>query len=74
MCYHPFFFPWFWILPIVLIVILLFRRPWRRRWSGRPLFGAPLEKSPEDILAERFAKGELDEKEYNDRRTVLKST
>ena len=60
MCYHPFFFPWFGIVFLVIVFLFLFRRPWHRHWRrGGDYYGALLEKSPENILAERFAKGEI---------------
>jgi uncharacterized membrane protein len=73
MCFHPFCFPWFGIFAI-LFLVLFFRRPWHRHWwrRGGSCYETPWEKSPEEILAERFAKGEIDEKEFNERMTVLK--
>ncbi len=75
MCYHPFYFPWFGSFAILFLILFFFRRPWwhRHGWRGGPFYGNPMEKSPEDILAERFAKGEIDEKEYNERIGVLKN-
>ncbi|RWK79424.1 MAG: SHOCT domain-containing protein, partial [Mesorhizobium sp.] len=34
----------------------------------------PSRQSPIDILQERFAKGEIDQKEYDDRRRTLSGT
>jgi putative membrane protein len=57
------FFP-FWILFWVGVVFLLFRfAPWRGRSRRGP--GA------QEILAERFARGEIDAAEYTARREVL---
>ncbi len=57
------FFP-FWILFWIAVVFLFFRfAPWRRRSGGRP--------SAHEILAERFARGEIDAAEYTARREVL---
>ena len=71
MCYH---FPWFGIFAILFLILVFFRRPWwhRHGWHGGP-YGSMWGNSPENILAERFAKGEIDEKEYNDRMAVLKN-
>ena len=54
----------FWILLIGTIVFVLRRRggpPWAR---GRA--------TGESVLAERFARGEIDEQEYRERLSVLK--
>jgi putative membrane protein len=61
--WHWWFFP-FWILFWVAVVVAVLRlRPWRRRGGRRP--------SAQEILAERFARGEIDAAEYTDRRNVL---
>ena len=59
--------PWFLFVPLVwfaffLTVVLLFRRRWGgwHRWS-----------SAEDVLAERYAKGEISADEYHQRLGVL---
>ncbi|MBI1843331.1 MAG: SHOCT domain-containing protein [Actinobacteria bacterium] len=55
----------FWGLVAWLIVTL------SRGSSGG---GGPLQRSAEDILAERFARGEIDEDEYTNRLNALRST
>jgi putative membrane protein len=61
--WHWWFFP-FWILVWVAVVVAVLRfGPWRRRGRGRP--------SAQEILAERFARGEIDTAEYAARRDVL---
>ena len=62
---------WIPVLPVVpLFVIglwvLLFTLVIRRRWRMAP------GQSAESVLAERFARGEIDEAEYRKRRTVLR--
>lgn len=59
--------PWFPIFPLIFIaiwiaIILTFRRRWRQfpRQSGQ------------SVLAERYARGEIDEVEYRKRREVLR--
>jgi putative membrane protein len=53
------------IVGVIALVAVLLRRP-----SGQPLpFSAG--RAPLDILKERFARGEIDKAEYDDRRRVL---
>ena len=59
--------PWFPIFPLVfiaiwLVVIVTFRRRWRH---------AP-RHTGQSVLAERYARGEIDEVEYRMRREVLR--
>ena len=64
--------PWFPFFPLVPILFIglwfvLLRTFGRRRWAhaGR--------HSGESVLAERFARGEIDEAEYRQRRAALRS-
>ena len=71
-------FPFFFLIPIFWIVVLvvafaLFRRGARRRWA---IYGGPSSgphRSPEATLSERFANGEIDEVEYRSRLEVLRA-
>ena len=54
----PLLFVGLWVLVVVTVV-----RRWRR-WDHR---------SGEGVLAERFARGEIDEADYRTRREVLRS-
>jgi putative membrane protein len=60
-------FPWFPLFPLfflglwVLLFVTVGRR-WRR----------PYRQSGEMVLAERYARGEIDESEYRERRAVLR--
>ncbi len=57
------------IAAIVVVVVLAVR------WLGGPSHGgaiyAPLGKTPLDILKERFAHGEIDKDEFEERRRTL---
>ncbi|MCU1416957.1 MAG: hypothetical protein JWP32_1131 [Schumannella sp.] len=77
-----FLIPLFWILVIVLIVSLVARR--RRHWGHGyghggwgnygPWAQAQAARSAESTLAERFAQGDIDEKEYRARLEVLRAS
>lgn len=60
----------FWGLLVVAAVAL-----WRAgdRGSGRGAEGSGTARTPEQLLDERFARGEIDEEEYFRRRDVLRS-
>lgn len=61
--WHWWFSP-LWILFWVVVIVALVRLvPWRRRDRRRP--------NAQEILAERFARGEIDAAEYASRRDVL---
>jgi putative membrane protein len=55
----------FWVLVITLVILAA------RGWS-RPSSEAP--QGPGDILAERFARGEISEQEFRDRSRALEGT
>jgi putative membrane protein len=64
---HPWgFYPWFpflWIGLWIIVAIVVFRRfGQRRRWSN----------SPEAVLGELYARGEITETEYRSRLAVLR--
>ena len=66
--HHHGWFPWFPLVPLFFIGvwIFLFAFVFRRRWR---MGGGP---SGEAVLAERYARGEIDEQEYRQRREVLR--
>lgn len=71
-----FLIPIFWILVIGLIIFLVARR--RREWAQAGpggYYGPPWMRgaSAESTLAERFAKGDIDETEYRARLEVLRT-
>jgi putative membrane protein len=57
----------FWAL-IITLGVLLFRALARTENPGTPLAGP----TPERVLAQRFARGEIDEDEYHRRLTALR--
>lgn len=57
----------FWILVLVLIVGAVW-------WAFRAAGGSPpIKDSPEDILRRRYAKGEIDKEEFEQRLKDLRS-
>lgn len=50
----------FWLAVIATVVVLLWRR------------GAGDTRSARSVLAERYARGDIDEQEYSERRAVLR--
>ena len=79
-----FLIPLFWILLFVLIFGLIGRR-WRRHawgghgggyghWGHGAWAQAAAARSAESTLAERFAQGDIDEKEYRARLEVLRAS
>ena len=59
----------FWALVIVGIVVLV-----RHLGGSRQGSGTPGGTGPEQILAERFARGEIDEAEYRQRIDTLRAS
>lgn len=54
----------FWVLILVTIVLFM-------RWLWNAGQGSSLQKTPLDILKERYAKGEIDKKEFEERKKDL---
>ena len=59
-------FSWIFSVLIILLVVFLISRFWR---GGHHRAG----NNALDVLAQRFANGEIDENEYREKRDVLKS-
>lgn len=57
----------FWILLIVAIVLLV-----KVLWGSGSGLGRTQEKSPLDILNERYARGEIDKAEFDQKKHDLK--
>ena len=68
--YGMIFGPLFMIVVIaaVIALVLLFARSLGGPWQGAP---PPALRTPLDNLKERFARGEIDKSEYEERRRVL---
>jgi putative membrane protein len=67
------FGPLFMILILVAVIVVAV---FLVRWVGGPWQGTaphypPLGRTPLDILRERFARGEIDKEEFEERRRVL---
>jgi putative membrane protein len=58
----------FWVVTIAVIVLLVRRLAGAEPLSRRERMPS---KTPLDILKERFAKGEIDKNEYEERRKIL---
>ncbi|GGW42139.1 hypothetical protein GCM10010503_18090 [Streptomyces lucensis JCM 4490] len=63
----------FWIL-IVAVGVLVYRAVAGSRRDGALPRAQPPGPPPEQLLAERFARGEIDEDEYHRRLTVLRES
>ena len=59
------------ILAVVIAVAVLLVRWLGGPWQGTPAHQVPPGLTPLDILKERFARGEIDQEEYESRRRVL---
>ena len=68
------FIPLIWIVVLVAVFAIFGRRFRRAAWarSGYGHFAEPSRRA-ESTLAERFAQGDIDEKEYRARLEVLRS-
>jgi putative membrane protein len=77
--FWPFFIiaPVFWFIVIVLIIVFAVggRRRRMARWGAYGHFGpwGHAARGAESTLAERFAQGDIDEKEYRARLEVLRA-
>ncbi|ACQ78366.1 hypothetical protein Bcav_0101 [Beutenbergia cavernae DSM 12333] len=76
----PFFwiFPLFWLVVIGLLIWAFARRRSRGHWGPPWAWGPPAAgsaaPSAEQVLADRFARGDINEQEYRARLGVLRST
>ncbi len=66
--------PLFWLLvwgAVIFFVVRARRRGWNP-WAAQARPSGPPRPAAEDILAERFARGEISDDEYYQRLSVLK--
>jgi putative membrane protein len=65
---------WGWIFPLAWIVLiaLLWTFAWRGSWWRRRAGEWQEARSPEALLGERYARGEIDDEEYRKRLAVLR--
>ena len=67
MIFGPFMMIAFLVIAVIVVVLIV-------RWLGGTGHGTiPSGKSPLDNLRERFARGEIDKKEFEERRRVLEA-
>lgn len=59
------------VLAVAIALVVLLVRWLAGPWHGAPLLHPPVGRTPLDILKERFARGEIDGSEYEERRRVL---
>jgi uncharacterized membrane protein len=69
-----------WIAPVVMFALCLFMMWGMRRWGWkgcmprwRSLYGTPFD-SALDILNRRYARGEIDRNEYEQKKTAITQT
>ena len=65
---------WWWIVPMmVFMLVVVGVIVWALANATRPTaISQPPARSPEDILAERFARGEIDSSDYHERLAALR--
>jgi len=59
------------ILALVIAIVVLLVRWLGGPWPSMTASHMPQSRAPLDILKERFARGEIDKEEYEERRRVL---
>lgn len=59
------------VLAVVIAVVVLLIRWLGGPWHGTASHQMPPARAPLDILRERFARGEIDKEEFEERRRVL---
>lgn len=59
------------VLAAVIALVVLFVRWLGGPWHGSESHRMPPERTPLEVLKMRFARGEIDKQEYEDRRRIL---
>jgi len=59
------------VLALVIAVAVLLVRWLGGPWQAGAPHQSPLARTPLDILKERFARGEIDKEEFEERRRIL---
>jgi putative membrane protein len=59
------------VLAVSIALVMLLARSMGGPWHGAPPYQGPPSRTPLDILRERFARGEIDKQEFEERRRVL---
>ena len=63
---------WLWLIGLIALVAIVWAVS-RAASSSRPVDGGPTrDRSPEDVLRDRFARGEIDEQEFRSRLAALR--
>lgn len=63
---------WLWLIGLIALMAIVWAVS-RAASGNRPTGGgAPRDRSPDDVLRDRFARGEIDEQEFRSRLNALR--
>ena len=63
---------WIWLLGLLLLVAVIWAVVRTASRGGAEGDAAPRERSPEEVLHDRLARGDIDEEEYRSRMQALR--